>query len=220
MRFLGLISVMTNWQKKSKRKIILEVCEIVVPVLFCVALVLLINGILKKPKNKTKKQIKPFLTRRVFSPTGALPDIFRLSLKKEFRLKSMLIKYPEDWVRFLDEQFGGMTLTIQPNSMSDNGMHIQCSRITDKIDTYEEGKNFLEKINLPFKKHSKTTVLSVQADVFVVNYLSKSSVPMRAKFIFLKNKGYMVRIIIFSPENSFDYREKFFNLIVETIRFS
>lgn len=216
----GINLTMANWQKKSKRKIILEVLEILVPVVFCVILIVLIMSMMKKPKDKKTKQIDRFITNRIFSSSDELPDFFNNSLTKESYLKPIIINYPDYWIDFLDKQFGGMTLTIQPNQISNHGLHVQCSEISDDADTRKEGEDFLNRINLSSKKHSKTTILSTKADIFTVNYLSKSHVPMRAKFIFFKNNGYLIRIIMFSPENTFDYREIFFKTIIETIRFS
>ncbi len=211
---------MANWQKKSKRKIILEVLEILIPVVFCVILVVLIMNMIQKPKDKKNKRIDRFITNRIFSSSDVLPDFFNNSLTKESYLKPIIINYPDSWIHFLDKQFGGMTLTIQPDQMSSHGLHVQCFETSDDTDTRKEGEDFLNKINLSSKKHSKTTILSNKADLFRVSYLSKSHVPMTAKFIFFKNNGYLIRIIMFSPENTFDYREKFFKAIIQTIRFS
>ena len=211
---------MAGWQKKTKRKIILEALEALIPIVFCVILVALIMNMIKKPKYKKNNRIDRFITNRIFSSSDVLPTFFNESLTKESYLKPILINYPDSWTHLLDKQFGGMTLTILPNEISNYGLHIQCSEISDDADTRKEGEDFLNKINLSSKKHSKTMILSNKADLFRVNYLSKSHVPMIAKFIFFKNNEYLIRIIMFSPEDTFDYRENFFKAIIETIRFS
>jgi len=211
---------MANWQKKSKRKILSEFLETLIPVIFCVLLIVLIISILKKPKGEKRKRRDHFVTTRIFSSSGVLPKNFYDSLTQESQLKPITLNYPDYWIYFLEKQFGGMTLTIQPSQTSNHGLHVQCSKVNKDADTYEEGRDFLNKINRSSKNHSKTTILSTKADIFTVNYLSKSRVSMIAKFIFFKNNDHLIRIIMYSPENTFDYRENFFNAIIDTIRFS
>lgn len=214
-----------QWHANTGMRIVLEISAIIAPLLLFLGALAIGFYIFRDQGQESGLKHQPawqdlIVAKRVFAGSDLSSNNFYSVLSKNVSWENLKIYYPFDWIHFVENRFGGKTLTIQPDVESSYGIQFQVSKLTDETECTRTILTFLKQIGLTPDKLNETTVAKTKAYQCTTRYTTGGYVPMTGRFFFIPRKSFLFRIVIFGQEETFTHRSVLLNAILDSVSFS